>query len=111
MRIRFHVSGDYLYPPGNWWIDDVVVSQAMVPGACATAPAGPPPIPDGGAVPGAPVQVSTSGGDLLVIWDATRGAATDGSYGRDLSGPERTYAGASLVCPAIAQHLTDNGCP
>ena len=103
----------------------------MVPGACATAPAGPPPIPDGGAVPGAPVQVSTSGGDLLVIWDATRGAATavniyfgtlrdfsttdgaatDGSYGRDLSGPERTYAGAFLVCPAIAQHLTNNGCP
>ncbi len=46
-----------------------------------------------------------------MIWDATRGAATAGSYGRDLSGPERTYAGASLVCPAIAQHLTYKGCP
>ncbi len=42
---------------------------------------------------------------------ATDGAATDGGYGRDLSGPERTHAGAFLVRPAIAQHLTNNGCP
>jgi hypothetical protein len=159
VKIRFHVSGDYLYPSGNWWIDDVVVSQAMVPGACATAPAGPPPIPDGSAVPGVPVQVSMSGSDLLVTWDATRcpatavniyrgslgdfstftagscdlpptgsaivsmpdnswflvaatdGAATDGSHGRDLSGAERIYAGASIACPAITRHVTTNGCP
>jgi subtilase family protein len=159
VKIRFHASGDHFNPSGNWWIDDVVVSQAMAPGACTNAPAGPPPIPDGGPVSGVPVRVSRSGSSLLVTWDATRcqaaavniylgtlgdfstftsgacnlpptgsaivsapdnawlvvaatdGAATDGSYGRHPSGAERTYAGGSLVCPAITQHVTNNGCP
>ena len=159
VKIRFHLSGDYLYPSGSWWVDDVVVSKTMAPGACATAPAGPPPIPDGGAVPGMPLRVATSGSSLLLTWDATQcpaaavnvyrgslgnfttftagtcnlpptgsatvaipddswflvaatdGASTDGSWGRDLSGAERVYAGAGLACPSGAQHVTSNGCP
>ncbi|HEV8702942.1 MAG TPA: S8 family serine peptidase [Candidatus Polarisedimenticolia bacterium] len=159
VKIRFHLSGDYLYPSGGWWVDDVVVSKTMAPGACATVPAGPPPIPDGSAVPGLPLRVATSGNDIVLTWDATRcpatavnvyhgslgdfsrftggacslpptgsatvpmpsgswflvaatdGGATDGSWGRDLSGAEKNYAGASLACPAITQHVASNGCP
>jgi hypothetical protein len=159
VKIRFHLSGDYLYPTGDWWVDDVVVSKAMVPGSCTTTPAGPPPIPDGSAVPGMPLRVAMSGGNLLLTWDATQcpvpavnvyrgnlgdfsrftagacnlpptgsatvavpdnswflvaatdGGSTDGSWSRDLSGAEKTYAGAGLACPAITQHVASNGCP
>jgi len=76
VKIRFHLSGDYLYPSGSWWIDDIAVTRVMTPGACATVPAGPPPIPDGGAVPGVPLQVMRSGGQVTVTWDASRCPAT-----------------------------------
>jgi hypothetical protein len=72
VRIRFHLSGDHLYVGGNWWIDDIGVTKAMVPGACLTAAAGPPPIPDGGFVPGTPMLASRSGGNVLVTWDAAQ---------------------------------------
>ena len=159
VKIRFHLSGDYLYPSGNWWVDDVAVSKTMAPGACATVPAGPPPIPDGSAVPGLPLRVAASGSDVLLTWDATQcpaaavnvyrgslgdfsrftsgscnlpptgsatvpmpagswflvaatdGSTTDGSWSRDLSGAEKSYAGASLACSAITEHVTSNGCP
>lgn len=42
---------------------------------------------------------------------ATDGAATDGSWGRTSTGAERSYAGASVACPAITHHVTNNGCP
>jgi hypothetical protein len=71
VKIRFHLSGDYLYPGGSWWIDDVAVTKALVPGACATAQAGPPPIPDGASVPGQPLRVTLNGGGHLdLTWDA-----------------------------------------
>jgi hypothetical protein len=158
VKIRFLLSGDYLYPSGDWWVDDVTITQVMTPGVCTTVPAGPPPIPDGGAVPGVPLQVTRAGGRETITWDTTqcpaqavnlywgalgdrsafRGAAcdlaptgsatltlpddvwflvaasdgsADGSYGRDLTGAELFYAGASLVCPDIGRHLTNNGCP
>jgi hypothetical protein len=168
VRLRFHLSGDYLYPSGGWWIDDVQATQVLTPGACTSAAAGPPPIPDAGAIPGQPVRVAPSGaassGPVTVTWDATRcpaaavnlywgtlnasggsngttftggvcglsptgsanvtlpnnvwfvvaatdGAATDGSYARDLSGAEINYSGAGAVCPAITAHSTNNGCP
>jgi len=158
-KIRFHLSGDYLFPSGTWWIDDVAVTKALLPGACTSLSAGPPPVPDGAAVPGDPMQVARVGGQETVTWDAGRcpatavniywgnlgdgstftggvcnlpatgsatlalpdnvwfvvaatdGMSTDGSYSRDLSGAERFYAGASLVCSAITLHMTNNGCP
>ncbi len=71
IRIRFRLSGDLLYPGGSWWIDDIRVTQALTPGSCTTAPAGPPPIPDGASVPGAPLTVAPSGSNLLLTWDAS----------------------------------------
>ena len=80
VRLRWHLSGDYLYPGGGWWIDDVQVTNVLTAGVCSTAAAGPPPIPDGGAVPGAPLRVSASGpgsgAPLTVTWDAARCPAT-----------------------------------
>ncbi len=159
VRIRFHVSGDYLYPGGGWWIDDVTVTKAMIPGSCATGAAGPPPIPDGSIVPGMPLRVSKAGSSVSVTWDAsqcpasavnlyrgtignfttfiagdcdlpptgsatlalpdnvwflvaaTDGVSADGSWARTNSGGERSYAGASVACPFITQHITNNGCP
>ena len=159
VRIRFHLSGDYFYSTGNWWVDDVRVTHSLVPDSCTTLAAGPPPIPDGGAVPGIPLRASRSGSNVLIAWDASRcpatsvnvyrgaignftaftagscglpasgsatlalpnnvwflvaasdGASTDGSWGRTLTGAERSYSGASLACPAITRHVTNNGCP
>jgi len=72
VRIRFHLSGDTYFYGGNWWIDDVQVTQAAIPGSCATAASGPPPIPDGAWVPGAPLQLAKAGGDLELSWDAAQ---------------------------------------
>ena len=94
VRLRFHLSGDYLYPGGSWWVDDLTITKALVPGSCATASAGPPPVPDGGIVPGVPLRASRSGANVVVTWDASqcpaaainiyRGAI--GSYGAFTAG-------------------------
>lgn len=76
VKLRFHLSGDFLYPGGSWWIDDVAVTQAVVPGICSATPAGPPPVPDGAVVPGLPVRAAKSGGNVVVTWDATSCPAT-----------------------------------
>jgi hypothetical protein len=159
VKLRFHLSGDLIFDTGNWWVDDVSITQALVPSACSAASAGPPPIPDGAAVPGAPMLASRSGSQVAITWDATRcpatsvniyrgalgsfgaftagscglpptgaatvampnntwflvaasdGSHTDGSWGRTPAGAERVYTGASAACPAITQHVTNNGCP
>jgi hypothetical protein len=71
VRIRFHLSGDLIYTGGYWSVDDIQVTQIQVPGTCATAAAGPPPVPDGASVLGTPLEVSLSGSDLRLTWDAT----------------------------------------
>ena len=72
VKIRFRLSGDLLYPGGSWWVDDIQVTETLVPGSCTTQAAGPPPIPDGATVPGQPLTVATSGADLVLNWDATQ---------------------------------------
>ncbi len=159
VKLRFHLSTDFIYSFGTWSVDDIEVSPALIPGSCATAGAGPPPIPDGASVPGAPLEADLSGPNLQLTWDAvscpasavnvywgslgnfttftggacglspsgsatlpvpnnswvlvvaTDGAATDGSWSRDGAGNEKSYAGASAVCPAITMHVTNNACP
>ncbi|MBI3449669.1 MAG: S8 family serine peptidase [Acidobacteria bacterium] len=159
VRIRFRLSGDLLYPGGHWWIDEVRVTRSLVPSACSTVAAGPPPIPDGATIPGQPLSVTMNGGNLVLAWDAARcpasavnvywghlgsfgsfaggvcnlpasgsatislpnnvwflvaatdGGAIDGSWAKGGNGAEKIYAGASAACPAIAQHVTNNGCP
>lgn len=159
VKLRFHLSGDLIFDTGNWWIDDVSITHTLVPSACTAASAGPPPIPDGAAVPGVEMQAVKSGSQVVVTWDASRcpasavnvyrgaignfgtftagscglpptgtatlsipnnawflvaatdGSHTDGSWGRTPAGVERVYAGASVACPAITQHVTNNGCP
>jgi hypothetical protein len=159
VKIRFHLSGDFLYPGGHWWVDELSVTKSLVPGSCQSIGAGPPPIPDGGSVPGIPMRASRSGASVAISWDttqcpaaavnvyrgalssfgsftggscalapsgsatipmpdnswflvsATDGAATDGSYARGTAGNELSYAGASLACPAITAHVTNNACP
>ena len=71
-RLRFHLSGDLLYPTGDWWVDEIQITHAIVPGSCQTASSAPPPIPDGASVPGQPIEVTRSGADVLVTWDASQ---------------------------------------
>ena len=100
VKIRFHLSGDYLYPGGSWWVDDLSVTQAMVPGACSPASAGPPPIPDGGAVPGTPMRASRAGASVAITWDA---AACPASAVNVYSGPIGSFGsftGGSCALPA-----------
>lgn len=70
VKVRFHLSGDLIYPGGNWWIDDVQITKAFTAGACTTSAAGPPPVPDGSSVPGQPLGVTRSGANLQLTWDA-----------------------------------------
>jgi hypothetical protein len=76
VRLRFQLSGDLLYPSGTWTLDDIQVTQAVVPGACTPLSAGPPPVPDGASVPGQPLEVDLAGSDLHLTWDGTACPAT-----------------------------------
>ncbi len=72
VRLRFRLSGDFFYPTGSWWVDDIQVTQTLVPQSCTTQAAGPPPIPDGASVPGQPLTVTPNGTDLFLTWDPTQ---------------------------------------
>ena len=77
VRIRFHLSGDLLAPGDrNWWVDDIQVTEVESGGSCNTLAAGPPPIPDGMTVPGAPMQAVPNGGDLDLTWGTSGCAAS-----------------------------------
>jgi hypothetical protein len=73
VKIRFHLSGDLWWPNGEWWIDDVQVTQSLVPGPCVTGSrdGAPPPIPDGGSVPGQPLLATRNGSSVDLSWDTT----------------------------------------
>ena len=102
VRLRWHLSGDYLFPGGGWWIDDVQVTNVMTDGVCSTSVAGPPPIPDGAYVVGEPLRVTAPGpassGPLTVTWDATRcpAAAVNLYWGTIGGGPTLTGAHCGL---------------
>jgi hypothetical protein len=105
VKIRFHISGDLIYTNGNWWIDDVEVTQAMVPGACTSQSVGPPPIPDGASVPGLPMMVEKSGADLALIWDASRCPATAVNVYHGLIGDYTTFTGGECGLPANGEAI------
>ncbi len=106
-RLRFHLSGDYLYPSGSWWIDDIEVKGVMIPGACTTVPAGPPPIPDGGPVPGVPLQASGDGAQTAVTWDASQcPAAAVNLYWGSLGDGTRFTGGACDLPPTGSATLS-----
>lgn len=100
VKLRFHLSGDYIYSGGSWWIDDLAVSQAIVPGACTTASAGPPPVPDGGAVEGQPMHASRSAGSVLVTWDAATCPATAVNIYYGALGSFASFTGAHCGLPS-----------
>lgn len=100
VKLRFHLSGDFYFPGGHWWIDNVVVTEALVPGACATAIAGPPPVPDGAAVPGTPLRASRSGSDVALSWDVTACPAAAYNVYRGAIGDFTTFtAGDCALAP------------
>lgn len=101
IRIRFHLSGDLLYPGGSWWVDDIAVTHALVAGSCTTAPAGPPPVPDGASVPGTPLAISLSGADTVLTWDTGScavAAAVNVYWG--ILGDFTTFTGGACGLPA-----------
>jgi hypothetical protein len=107
VRLRFHLSGDYLYPSGTWWIDDVEVTKSLVPGPCTTVPAGPPPVPDGAAVSGTPLRVERTGGHESVTWDAGQcTAAAVNLYWGNL-GNGSTFTGAACNLPPTGSAVLD----
>jgi hypothetical protein len=100
VKIRFHLSGDLIYTGGNWWIDDVAVTKAMVPGACQTTAAGPPPIPDGGTVPGTPMRASRSGANVVVTWDTAQCPASAVNIYRGALGSFASFTAGQCGLPA-----------
>ncbi|MBZ5637343.1 MAG: S8 family serine peptidase [Acidobacteriia bacterium] len=99
VKVRFHLSGDYLYPGGSWQVDDVAVAGAMVPGACASAAAGPPPIPDGAIVPGQPLRASRSGASVVLTWDASQCPAAAVDVYRGTIGNFTAFNGGACGLP------------
>ncbi len=100
VKVRFHLSGDYVYPGGNWWIDDVAVTGAMVPGSCQTMAAGPPPIPDDGFVPGMAMRASRSGGNVVVTWDTAQCVAAAVNIYHGAIGSYAAFTGGHCGLPA-----------
>jgi hypothetical protein len=91
VKLRFRFAGDLIYTNGTWWIDDVSITQAQVPGACSTRAAGPPPIPDGASVAGEPLRVAKSGGDVALSWDAGQCPAAEVNVYRGVIGDYSTF--------------------
>jgi hypothetical protein len=73
VKLRFHIAGDLWWPTGQWWVDDIQVTQALVPGVCTTGTAGGglPPIPDGASATGAPLMAAKNGSNVDLSWDDT----------------------------------------
>ncbi|HEX5042274.1 MAG TPA: S8 family serine peptidase [Candidatus Polarisedimenticolaceae bacterium] len=92
VKLRFHLSGDYLYPGGHWWIDDLAVTGALVPGTCTTGAAGPPPIPN--------LTVAKSGGNVVVTWNAASCPATAVNLYRGSLGSFGAFTGGTCGLPA-----------
>ncbi|HEX4823780.1 MAG TPA: S8 family serine peptidase [Candidatus Polarisedimenticolaceae bacterium] len=88
VKIRFHLSGDLLYPGGHWWLDDLSVTQALVPGSCQSIAAGPPPVPD-------TMHASRSGTSVAITWDATQCPATAVNIYRGAIGSFASFNGGS----------------
>jgi hypothetical protein len=105
VKIRFHIGADLIYPRANWWIDDVVVTQTLVPGVCDALSAGPPPVPDGASVPGEPLRVAKSGGDLLLTWDATRCPAAEVNVYRGVIGDYASFTAGDCGLAADGSEL------
>jgi len=99
VKIRFHLSGDHLYSGGNWWVDDVAVTKALIPGACQSTPAGPPPIPDGASVPGTPMRASRSGANVVVTWDVAQCTPVAVTVYRGTIGAYAAFTGATCNLP------------
>ncbi|HET9300955.1 MAG TPA: S8 family serine peptidase, partial [Candidatus Polarisedimenticolaceae bacterium] len=92
VKLRFHLSGDYLYPGGHWWIDDLAITGALVPGACATGSAGPPPAPS--------FTVGKSGSNVVVSWNAASCPAAAVNLYRGSLGSFGAFTGGSCGLPA-----------
>jgi hypothetical protein len=100
VKLRFQLSGDIFYPTGSWWIDDVEITDVEVPGACATTPAGPPPIPDGASVPGQPMRAARSGDDVQITWDVAQCPSTEVNIYRGAIADYTTFTDGDCGLPA-----------
>ncbi|MHC4092255.1 MAG: hypothetical protein ACYSVY_18620, partial [Planctomycetota bacterium] len=110
-KLRLHLSGDIVGPGGNWWVDDVELTQIGVPGTCTSINAGPPPIPDGASVPGEPLLVAPAGDDMLLTWNATRCSAVAVNVYYGVIGDFSTFTGGFCNLPATGSavlSLPDN---
>jgi len=99
VKIRFHLSGDHIYTGGHWWVDDVAVTKALIPGSCQTVTAGPPPIPDGATVPGTPMRASRSGGNVVITWDVAQCPPAAVNVYRGAIGSYGAFGGAICNVP------------
>jgi hypothetical protein len=99
VKIRFHLSGDHIYTGGDWWVDDISVAKAIVPGACQSIAAGPPPIPDGRTAPGVPMRASRSGAGVAITWDVTACPPVAVNVYRGAMGSFGSFTGASCNLP------------
>ena len=73
---------------GHWWLDDLGVTNALVPGSCQTIGAGPPPIPD-------TMRASRSGTSVAITWDATQCPAAAVNVYRGALGAYAAFNGGS----------------
>jgi hypothetical protein len=92
VKLRFHLSGDFLYPGGHWWVDDLAVGGALVPGACTPGTAGPPPVPD--------LSVAKSGANVVITWNAASCPATAVNLYRGSLGSFGAFTGGACGLPA-----------
>ena len=105
VMIRFHISGDLIFASGNWWIDNIQITKALVPGPCTTAGSGPPPIPDGAAVPGIPMMATKNGSNVSVTWDSTVCSASEVNVYVGTIGNFTTFTSGSCELPPSGSAL------
>ena len=68
-KLRWLLSTDGNQPRAGWWIDDVSVTNTLVPGSCTSAPSGVPPVPDGAFVAGTAMKATRSAAGANLTWN------------------------------------------
>ncbi|MBP7147324.1 MAG: immune inhibitor A [Acidobacteria bacterium] len=109
VKLRFRLGTDGGSVGAGWWIDEIAVSDALIPAACTS---GVPPTPQEVGAPGAPISCAAAGTGIEVRFAPACGALDTAAYwgaGPIAGGPQ--WSGAACGLGTSGRGAFDPGDP